>query len=285
MIILIYFGIIVLSCTQSAMVKLNNRKSDQAFAFNEWKALSACIMFFLMCLGKFQFHLPTIIYGLAFAVFLCVSMQTGYRALCLGPMSLTSLIVGFSLIIPSAYGILFRGESLSIWKGIGFLLLFTAIILSNINKKSDHTEMEGHFRKWIFYVALTFISNGACSIVQKEHQTHYHGMYLTTFMLVAMLAASIIFSIPLCKRIGLKGLKNVSEIKYGAIAGLSNGGANYLTLALAGFENASVLFPVISAGTITASLLCGRVLFREKQNIYQKLAFLLGICSVILIKL
>ena len=43
------------------------------------------------------------------------------------------------------------------------------------------------------------------------------------------------------------------------LSGLANGIANFLTLVLAGMENASVLFPIISVGTILVSLHCGRL--------------------------
>jgi multidrug transporter EmrE-like cation transporter len=58
-----------------------------------------------------------------------------------------------------------------------------------------------------------------------------------------------------------------------------------LTLSLAGFENASILFPVISAGTILGSLLCGRLVFGEKLKINHYIAILFGTASVVLLKL
>lgn len=69
------------------------------------------------------------------------------------------------------------------------------------------------------------------------------------------------------------------------LSGLANGIANFLTLVLAGMENASVLFPIISAGTILASLHCGRLLFKEKLRINHYVALAAGIVAVILFKL
>ena len=69
------------------------------------------------------------------------------------------------------------------------------------------------------------------------------------------------------------------------LSGLVNGIANFLTLVLAGMENASVLFPIISAGTILASLVCGRLLFKEKLKANHYAARAAGIVAVILFKL
>ena len=69
------------------------------------------------------------------------------------------------------------------------------------------------------------------------------------------------------------------------LSGLANGIANFLTLVLAGMENASVLFPIISAGTILASLLCGRLLFKEKLKTNHFVALAAGIVAVVLLKL
>ena len=66
------------------------------------------------------------------------------------------------------------------------------------------------------------------------------------------------------------------------LSGLENVIANFLTLVLAGMENASVLFPIISAGTILASLNCGRLLFKEKLRINHYVALAAGIVAVIL---
>ena len=60
-------------------------------------------------------------------------------------------------------------------------------------------------------------------------------------------------------KVSMSEIRAIKVKRYGVLSGLANAAANFLTLILAGFENASVLFPIISAGTILASLLCGRL--------------------------
>ena len=104
-------------------------------------------------------------------------------------------------------------------------------------------------------------------------------------MLFAMLLCSVVFLISVFRTISPKELKEIKGKRYGVLSGLANGIANFLTLVLAGMENASVLFPIISAGTILASLVCGRLLFKEKLKANHYAALAAGIVAVILFKL
>jgi hypothetical protein len=72
---------------------------------------------------------------------------------------------------------------------------------------------------------------------------------------------------------------------YGVLSGIANGAANLLTLILAGLENASLLFPIISAGTLLASLLCGKIVFQEKLKWNHLVALGMGLTATVLLKL
>ena len=104
-------------------------------------------------------------------------------------------------------------------------------------------------------------------------------------MLFAMLLCSVIFAIVTLRKISLKELNTIKGKRYGVLSGLANGVANFFTLVLAGWESASVLFPIISAGTILSSLLCGRLLFKEKLKINHYAALAAGIAAVVFLKL
>ena len=119
----------------------------------------------------------------------------------------------------------------------------------------------------------------------EAFETLYPEAYSKEFMLFGMLLCSIVFSFIALRKVSLKELKTVKGKRYGILSGLANGTANFLTLVLAGLENASVLFPIISAGTILASLLCGRFLFKEKLKANHYVALAAGIAAVVLLKL
>lgn len=285
MVIVVYLLIILASITQSATTKLFNQNCAQSAIFNAIKSCAALGLFALTAAFGFTFHLPTVLFGILYGACLCVSMYSGYQALCRGPMALTSMLVSFSVIIPLIWGITVGNEMLKKIQYPALVLFLLAIILTNIDRIKAAKHKQTNYGVWLLFVGSTFACNGICSILQKYHQTLYPGAYSREFMLFAMLLCSVIFSISVLSKTSPKELKMIKGKRYGVLSGLANEIANFLTLVLAGLENASVLFPMISAGTILMSLLCGRLLFREKLKANHYVALALGIVAVILLKL
>ena len=282
--ILLYCCILLTTVTQSASTKLYQRTAHDPAIFNACKACAACLLFGLLCIGSFTFHLPTVLYGVIYGVLLCLSMHAGFRALGLGPLSLTSLIVSFSIILPLLYGLIFCQEPFSLLKGLGLLALALAMVTANLGK-GHLAQQKTDYPKWLFFLLLTFLSNGFCSILQKEHQRHYPGLYLPEFMLYAMLVCAIFFGAKTVLQSKQRKRGSLRGKRWGVLSGVTNGLANYCTLALAGMENASVLFPAISAGTILLSLLCGTVVFGERLKPPHWIALITGIAAVVFLKL
>ncbi len=280
---LLYCSAIVFSVAQSASAKLYNRKSDNAAFFNAFKALASFVVALFFLKSGFVLHLPTGLYGAAYGLLLCLSMYAGFRALCLGPMALTGMIVSFSVMLPLLYGVIFQKEPLSLLKGIGLVLFVIALILTSLGKQKEPSKQGGS--KWAFFVLLTFVSNGGCSILQKMHQTAYAEEYCGAFMFYSGLTCCIVFIGRSLMQMKPQEFLQAPGKLSAAAAGLAGGASNLCTLFLAGSENASVMYPVISAGTILVSLLCGRVLFGEKIRPLQIPAFLCGICAIVLLKL
>lgn len=293
MVIVTYLAIILATVTQSASAKLFNRRSGNASLFNLIKAVTAAALFALPAIGGFDFHLPTLLSGLAYGACQCASMYMGYRALCLGPMALTSMLVSFSVAIPLLWELTVGKEHLTAFHLLGLVLLLGAMILTNADKLLHHPKggertagaVGGRYGLWLFFVGGTFLCNGAASILQKLHQSHYPEAYTHEFMLFAMLLCAIVFSALSLRGHPLTRMKNEKGKRFGVLAGIAMGLTNFLTLRLAGLENASVLFPMISAGTLLGALLCGRLIFREELKINHYISLVLGISAVVLLKL
>lgn len=289
MVIAGYLAIVLATVTQSAAAKLFHRREGDAAAFNLIKAATATLLLALMAIRGFSLHLPTLLFGLSYGACLAASMYTGYKALCLGPMALTGMLVSFSVAIPLLFGLTVGGEALMPLHLVGLLLLFGAMILTNADKliprRGGRNTERSSYGLWLLLVGMTFLCNGACSILQKQHQTLYPEAYTREFMLFAMLLTTLVFALLALARHPLRELMKGKGKGFGALAGLSMGLANFLTLTLAGLESASILFPMISAGTLLGALLCGRLLFRERMKGNQYAALALGIAAVVLLKL
>ena len=283
--LIIYLLIVAATVTQSASTKAFNRQSQHSAVFNAVKAGTALILFALMAAPGFAFHVPTLMFGLLYGGCMCLSMYAGYKALCLGPMALSSMLVSFSVLIPLVWGVTAGQETLSAVKCLALVLLLCAIVLTNADKIKRGQKKQGNHALWLTFVGITLLCNGVASVLQKQHQTLYPEAYSREFMFFAMLLCAVIFGATVLKKLSFAEIRAAKGKRFGVLSGLTNGMANFLTLLLAGFENASILFPVISAGTILGALLCGRFVFREKLKINHYAALLTGIVAVVLLKL
>lgn len=291
--VIVYFLLVILSsCTQSTLSKLYISKSRNVYVFNISKSLLAFIIFGLLGVlfnKSYSIHIPTLVYSIFFGVFMFMSMYFGYLALVCGPMSVTSTIVSFSLVIPSTYGIIVLGEPLTVYKSLGFLLLAASLLLFNAKKKDDRKAS----LKWLVFTLLTLLSNGLGSVLQKMHQVSYPGQHTVEFMrdsmLLCLVAYMVLFIIlRVCKR----GENEAHNERVGAgslicssFAGITNGATYFFTLLLTAKSEASALFPMISAGTMMTLFISGRLFFGEKLRGVQIPALIFGMASMILLKL
>lgn len=266
-------------CTtsQSALTKSAALRADGAsFKINAVKTGAAVLLFALLSLGGFVFHFPTFVYAFVYAAALTVSTICGYMALMKGPMALTSLIISYSVIIPCLYGLVFLGEVLKDIQILGLILLFTSMFLLNKGKSDKSKDKD-----WLFFVLMTFLSNGVCSVTQKLHQTAYPGEYRTEFMLFSM---AVSFVIILAVSFFEKGKSGGKVSLYAVLAGILMGTANLITLHLAAGVNASVLFPMITIFSMLSNVIVSRLVFGDRFSPRQLCGILVGVISVLLIK-
>lgn len=274
--ILLYFSNMLCCASQSAVGKLYAAKGGQAKTFNLYKTLSAVFLFLIWFLLRGQMlHWNTLPWAVLYGIFLTVSMHTGFMALSVGPMALTSIIASMSLVIPFSWGVLFWQEQLTALSLTGVFLLLASIILINSRKQSQLSI------QWLIYSLLTMLANGFCSVLQKYHQRFFPGQYQVDFMLLSMSTTAIILSVLHF----LKKEKLPKPCMLGAISGIMNGAANLIVLLLAATQNATSLFPLISAGNAMAAWLAGVLFFREKMQKLQFIGLAAGLAGIIILNL
>lgn len=269
----LYLLNVVCASGQSALSKVYALKGGTANVFNVNKAIAGICVFLAMGIyNGMSFHLPTLIFGLCYGIFLGISMFTGFKALEIGPMALTSIIASFSLIIPFIFGITVWNEKLSVLGAVGIVLLLTAIVLLNFKKE------KGLSFKWSFFALMILITNGICSLIQKYHQLYYPDRYRIEFMIWSFVCVLFVSTV-----IGKKELKSFRIDPLGIISGIMNGSANFIVLYLAATQNASVLFPVVSVCNVIAAWLIGRIIFKEKLKLFQLLGLVFGVAAVFML--
>lgn len=283
--ILLGLIVIFMSVQQVAKKAFSNRCSGGALTFSAASCVAALTVFLVTAGGELHFTWAFVGYSVAFAASYCFALIFGLLAIKVGPLSLSSLLSSFSLLIPTFYGIVALQEQTSLFLYLGLVLLLGALVLINFEKKGQQKKIT---LRWVIYVLLGFVGNGMCSTVQKIQQIHMSGQYRSEFMIVALglciVAVSILAVITERNQI-------LPAVKKGAVCfvpcGLANGIVNFLVIYLSapGRMAASVMFPVISGGGIVLTFLISVFVYKEKLSKWQLIGSGLGLISVILLNL
>ena len=114
------------------------------------------------------------------------------------------------------------------------------------------------------------------------HQVKFPSLYKTEFMFWALLCVSIILLVTYKAKGGRHTKLKFSLL--GTASGIANCLANYIVLYLSATENASVLFPIVAIANIIAVWTIGILFFKEKLRLLQTVGLLIGVISVVLLK-
>jgi len=272
---------------QSVSIKAYGNKTGAKGRFI-YLALSrmAGVIFLICTAGKLCFELSVIPYAVVFGIFYSVCAVFSFLSINSGPLTLTSLITSYSLMLPTAYGLIFLDDPIS--KGFvpGFILLLVSLML--INKKTDNSGVKITPR-WILFVTVTFLANGGCSIVQTIQRNAFkgvEGMYRNEFMIIALVLFVVVISIlSLCTERKDIVLCTKKGWLLAAVCGIANTVVNLLTMVLQSYIPVSVLFPLVSGGGLILTYFLSRFLYKEKLSNVQNMGFILGVFSVIFLNI
>ena len=272
-------GISVQSISQKAY---NTKINGGVFAFSAGSALFAGLFFVISSGGRLDFTTSTLLYSAFFAIAYATSIAGLFLAIRTGPLSFTSLISSYSLVIPTFYGIFILNEEPSVTFIIGLVLLLVSLALMNFKTADAERKING---KWIFFVFLAFLGNGMCTVIQKIQQDAFRGAFKSEFMICALAMVFIAFALVSVFAEGKQLAQSIKGSKWFAICGLFNGLVNLLVMILTGRMNVSIMFPFISAGGVLLTFVVSRLLYREKFSAKQNIGFALGVLAVIALNL
>lgn len=280
---LLILSVVIGLSLQQITKKSFNKKADGrgVISFSAFTSLFAALFFVFQLKFPLQFDTAIIPYALLFGLGYGSCTVCSVLAIFNGSLSLTSLITSYSLIIPTLYGMLFLNEKISTFLIVGLILLLISLFLINFVKGDGKISL-----KWLIYVTVAFIGNGMCSTVQKVQQLDFDGKYKAEFMVLSLfiiVAVLLIFAFFTEKQdIALSIKKGVIPI---ALCGIANGIVNLFVMLLSTRMSASVMFPLVSAGSIILTYFISRIWYKEKLNLMQNIGFILGVTSVVFLNL
>ena len=278
--------IIICMSMQSVLKKGYSQKvgGGGVFTFSTVGSLCACLFFAVKALLRHTlvFDWEILPFALMFAAAYISASVFNMLAIQTGSLSLTSLFLSYSLIIPTVYGLIFDGDKagLTLFLGLGFLALSIALI----NSKKGESKITG---KWVLFALLSFLGNGLCSTIQPEQTEIFSGKYDDSFMVIALLIVSVFNAIMMLTRERSEAPRLLKHGLWMMIcAGTANGVVNMLVMVVtAAGVSKSLMFPLISAGGIVLTWVISLFFYKEKLTLKQNIGMVLGVISIVFLNL
>lgn len=274
---------IILGISGQNIVKkpYTQKMGDKGVYFFSAAASIAALLFFVFTSTTFQFDASYIPYSIGFSVSYAICTVFMVLAVAYGSLSLTSLFISYSLMIPTFFGLVFLNDDISLGFIPGLFLLVVSLFLVNKGDKQAKFSL-----KWMICVILSFVGNGMCTVVQKMQQVASDGAYKNEFMIVALAVVTVVMLVmSLAKE--RKDIKAYAKAGWhlALLSGLLNGMVNLLVMILSGKMAVSLMFPLISAGGLVVTYLVSRFCYKEKLTKVQFVGFILGLASVVFLNI
>lgn len=259
--------------------------------FNLVTSVVVAITLFMVS-GSMKASLFTIILGIVFGLTTAVQRIAYLKALEIGPLSYTTVIISLSMLIPTLSGAVIWGEHIHLVQIAGIILMIGCLILS-VDKDSE--EKKTSF-KWLFFCGFGFLGCGMIGVMQKWHQSTVYKGELNQFLIIAFIISAIYSAVSIIaagKNTKLqsgeengsakKKLTSTVPLILMIICGVGIAVNNLLNLYLSGAMDSAVFFPIVNGGGLVLTTLSALILFKERLSVRRWIGILLGIIAVILL--
>ncbi len=283
--ILVFLSVVLLSLgfiLQKVYQKQLNNDGSAGAKFNLTSAIFSIIL--LVILNGFNIEFTWYSFINAFLKTLCgyVYVILGFFIMKRGKMVLYTLfLMSGGMLVPAVWGWIFLNETVLALRVVGVVIILVAIIIPNIGKQKLDL-------KTFFLCIAVFILNGFVSVFSKLHQStvEYETVSTTsyalwsTFISLCMSFIYILFTNGLnskkktpsdnCdnapKKNNLKTKKWIIPILIVALYSVVGNISSLLQLEGAKNLPASVLYPMITGGSVVLSGIFALIFFKEKPS-------------------
>ena len=233
---------------------------------------------------NFSFDIKVLPYIGFFAAGYVTGIWGIINALKAGPVMLTNLIVNLSLFAGALWGLFFWNEPVTPFVVIGLTLVVASIFLCLYNGKKEDKKISF---AWIISIAVGFCGNACCVISQKQQQLDFggqHGNMLMFFSTAIAFIFIVIFYLRSDRTHTPVMLKK--SFYFPIISGVCNILVNTFNILLAtSIIPSSVVFPVISVGSIILVSVFSLFVFKERLTWWQWIGVILGVVATILLSI
>lgn len=257
----------------------------EGIIFNIFVGLFSSIMFFAISGFKWECTAFSLFIALLFTIFVGTYTIIGFKIMSMGSMTVyTVFLMLGGAVVPYLYGIVFLKETVNIQKVFALLLVICAILLNIFDKKEKKQSL-----KFILFCFAVFFLNGGTSVVSKLHQieTNYCTVSASAFVVLKSIVRFVLFSILLLffrKSTQTYEKKKLNMKMYIVIIASSfAAGVSYmLQLIGASYMPATVLYPLVTGGTIAFTSVFERIFFGQHLNVRTVISIAACVLSLIL---
>lgn len=223
-------------------------------------------------------------YGTIYGTMLAMYQNAYTMAMQRGPLPHTALIVSFNVVFTVIFGLIYCNETLNIFNIIGFVCMFTSLVLT-----VDFKQAKAHQFSflWFFLCLLTLMLNGICNIVLKVQAMDIPDQEVS-MLLVSYIAGTIVHILFYLFQRKVRRQQSTIKLKPAEILlylGVSVIYGGYYILYLLGIASmpSVVILPVSSIGSTTLVALASIFIFKAKQSPQQIVSLVFGFAATLML--
>ncbi len=265
---------------QGKFGKKNVKTLSDAIFFNGLIFLFSALVF-LKDAGSAP--LPVILYGMLFGFWTMLFQMSYIKAMSVGNISITVMMVNFAVVIPITVSAVMFHEPIGMLQYIAMILIAISFIIS-----TDFTKREKSTTKWLISAVFAVLSNGMNNVVQKFFAAN-HAEYTQSYVAWGYIFATL-FSVLLYLILSCTGHKKTfpnkwNMIGYSAATGIILGVFQFFNTQGAAKIPGPIFFSSYSGVAIVLSAVSGVVLFHDKLSKRQILGIACGTMALVLMNL
>jgi drug/metabolite transporter (DMT)-like permease len=280
---MIYLILAIISSSSLALIlKQGNVKNSNKILLINANYITASLLslLFIFYKGSFTISLWALLFAILLGYIFAETFLIYSKAVGLAGTALATVSARLSVLIPVILSIIIYNESPDVKMLIGFILTLITFYLfylslkkKNVNDKSSNAYL---------ILILLFLGIGLVDFSMKIFERNFPVEEKATFVFLIFFSAFIytLFRI-LYKKIRFER----ETFKLGLLLGLPNVLAIHFILAALSQLPAIVVFPIQNIGVILFTAIMAYIIWKEKINNYGIAAIVVGIISIILLKL
>ncbi len=278
------FLILAILCSSSLALILKHghvKNANIAMLINgNYLTASLIALGFILLKYGFHYSIVAVLFGALLGILLAGTFVIYSKAISLAGTALATVSARLSVLIPVLFSILHFGENPNIKMIFGFLLALVTLYFFYLSLK-NHDNGSTSRNKYLYLLAL-LLGIGLIDFSMKLYEHKFlpeeKGVFVFTIFFSAFIYTSVYL---LVKKI--KFDKNTYNL--GLILGVPNVLSIHFLLAALSELPAIVVFPVMNIGVIVVTATVAYLIWKEKINLYGRIAIAVGIAAILLLKL